>query len=131
MTGHGQICKGVFLKRIFGKVGDIPSFAPNSSDITGFEMDDNVRRLPQPRKVDSCARYQLIFDGSYFFRPSSVCRISFLKFLHNLFAHALFNNYFYVAKIAFIILNYVLLYKRKKLLTYYKRIYQLKKRIVG
>ena len=57
---------GVFLTKVAGEVGadNLVVFVPNPNDEAGFEQEDVVHKLPQPKSVDSSAHCsdQLMFN---------------------------------------------------------------------
>lgn len=63
LNGEEFQFEGVFLQKVAGKVGTDPVFVPNPDDEAGFELEDIVRKLPQPKSVGSSARCsgQLVF----------------------------------------------------------------------
>lgn len=63
LNGEEFQFEGVFLQKVAGKVGTDPVFVPNPDGEAGFELEDIVRKLPQPKSVGSSARYsgQLVF----------------------------------------------------------------------
>ena len=61
----GDEFEGVFLHNVAGKVGsDRPVFVPDTDDEAAFDLDEVVRKLPQPKTVGSSSRCagQLVFS---------------------------------------------------------------------
>lgn len=65
INGEDFQFEGVFLQKVAGKVGmDKPVFVPNPLHKAGFNQEDVVHKLPQPKSVFSSARCsgQLVFN---------------------------------------------------------------------
>lgn len=57
----GEQYKILFLQKLVGKVGDTPIFTLNPNDISLIAKDEIVRKLPEPVRVGSSNRCQLVF----------------------------------------------------------------------
>ena len=65
LNGEEFEFEGVFLQKVAGKVGtDKPVFVPNPNDEAGFNREDAMHKLPQPKSVGSSTRCsgQLVFN---------------------------------------------------------------------